>query len=95
MAKCLLALRQEIHSVYNVFNSIYLFLFFVFLEIGLGWMPAIMNSEEERDFIKESHRLLSDVRTYWIGGSVPSSVPLNFSTYVPRPPEAGQSVEFL
>ena len=67
----------------------------LFSEIGLGWMPAIMNSEAERDFIKESQRLLCDVKTYWIGGSVPSSVPLNSSTYIPRQPEAGQSVEFL
>ena len=66
MAKCLLAFRQEIHLVYNVYNGmnvLYLFLF-LFSEIGLGWMPAIMNSGEERDFIKESQRLLSDVRTY-------------------------------
>ena len=62
---------------------------YFFSEIGLGWMPAIMNSEAQRDFIRESQRLLSDVRTYFVGGSAPASGAFNFSDYIPRQPEAG------
>ena len=63
--------------------------YYFFSEIGLGWMPDIMNSEAERDYIKDSQRLLSDVRTYWIGGSIPDSGASNFSSYIPRQPVEG------
>ena len=68
--------------------------YYFFSEIGLGWMPAIMNSEAERDFIKDSQRLLSDVRTFWIGGFIPASGASNFPSYIPRQPEEGSLVEF-
>ena len=39
--------------------------------IGPGWIPAKINSEAELDFIRESQKGLSDVRSYWVGGSSP------------------------
>ena len=39
-----------------------------FLGLGEGWGPAIMESEEEMAFIRQGHRGLSDIRTFYIGG---------------------------
>ena len=48
----------------------FIFVFVFFSEIGPGWMPAILESRAERVFVKESQKLLSDIRTYWIGGNI-------------------------
>ena len=42
---------------------------FVLPEIGPGWMPTILNSQAEVDFIRDSQKLLSNNISYWIGGS--------------------------
>ena len=42
------------------------------LELGDGWAPAILNIQEELDFILGAHRL-SELQVYWIGGSTNNS----------------------
>ena len=39
------------------------------LELGDGWAPAVLDNEQEYEFIKVAQRGLSDRSTYWIGGS--------------------------
>ena len=40
-----------------------------FLEIGPGWIQAILSSQDELSFIIEKQRGLSNNRSYWIAGS--------------------------
>ena len=41
-----------------------------FLDLGPGWVPAIINSTLEADFLRQAQKF-PDVadRSYWIGGS--------------------------
>ena len=38
-------------------------------ELGDGWVPAILNTQVETDFIRQAQKGLTDDRSYWIGGS--------------------------
>ena len=38
-------------------------------EIGNGWEPAVLDTKEEYDFVKESQRSFNNSVPYWIGGS--------------------------
>ena len=38
-------------------------------ELGDGWAPTVLETEEEHDFIKQSQKGLSDAGNYFIGGS--------------------------
>ena len=40
-----------------------------FSALGEGWAPAILNSPEELDFIRQGQLWFSDDRSYWLGGS--------------------------
>ena len=37
-------------------------------ELGDGWAPAYLETEGEMAFIREAHKGLSDVNSYWISG---------------------------
>ena len=39
------------------------------LDIGPLWAPAILNSQEEWNFLKRKQKGFTDPRSYWIGGS--------------------------
>ena len=40
-----------------------------FAELGDGWAPAVLETEIERDFIRQSQKGLGDAKDYFIGGS--------------------------
>ena len=55
----------------------------LFLGLGEGWEPAILESEEEMAFIRQGHRGLSDIRSFYIGGfsdSNPGTI-IDYSEY--------------
>ena len=56
--------EQRICSA-NVFRKVKIFP----SEIGYGWGPAKLNSQQEHDFIREGQKTFSSSRDYWIGGS--------------------------
>ena len=39
------------------------------VELNANFLPAIMNSQKEIDFISKAHRLFHFSMNYWIGGS--------------------------
>ena len=39
-----------------------------YLELGSGWVPAVVNDTVELDFIQQQERRSRDDRSYWIGG---------------------------
>ena len=46
--------------------------------LGHGWAPAVLNTEEELDFVKEAQKGVTHTRSYWIGGSTNVERPENF-----------------
>ena len=41
----------------------------IFLDLGDGWAPAVLNSEEEWHFIRGGRAGKDHLHSYWIGGS--------------------------
>ena len=39
-------------------------------ELGEGWQPAMLESQEEHDFIRLGHQQLMDRQDFFIGGSI-------------------------
>ena len=39
-------------------------------ELGQGWKPAVLESQEEHDFVRQAQKSLSDLQAYFIGGSL-------------------------
>ena len=54
----------------------------LFSEIGNGWEPAVLDTQEEYDFIKEGQRSFSSSVEYWIGGSTNATQFFTYSDYV-------------
>ena len=56
--------------------------------LGSGWEPALLDTEIEHDFIKESQKSFSNVQNYFIGGSADRAVNVTFvyREYSPGPP---------
>ena len=54
-----------------------------FLELGTGWEPAVLNTEEEHEFIREGQKSFASSVPYWIGGSTnqPNDT-FNYSEYI-------------
>ena len=52
-------------------------------EIGKGWNPAALNTEEELDFLKLGQKTLRNSDPYWIKGSTDRWVgyTVNFTQY--------------
>ena len=38
-------------------------------ELGEGWEPAVLESQEEHDFVRQAQESLSNHQAYFIGGS--------------------------
>ena len=63
------------------------------LHLGDGWDVAVVDTEEEHDFIGASHKFLRVDKKYFIAGSVNSEFKQNFqgtrrvdyANYSPRP----------
>ena len=55
-----------------------------FSELGDGWAPAILNSEEEYNFLKEAMGLFMNFDDTFIGGSFGESPPYD-RTYSREP----------
>ena len=53
---------------------------------ALGWNPVIVNSEAEFDELREGHKDLGDIRTFWVGGSTnrPHRSSMSFTDYLPH-----------
>ena len=81
--------------VIHVYISLYLyFIICSFSELGDGWSPAILNSEEEYNFLKEAMGLfISYEDSIFIGGSFGESPPFDYSTYSTEPGTFIQSLE--
>ena len=61
---------------------------FYFSELGTGWAPAVLVTQDEYDFIKYSQLVLNDVQDYFIGGSAEPEVLGNFDQLpVDYPPD--------
>ena len=60
-----------------------------------GWYPAILNSAEERDFVKQAQRKLTNDRSYWIGGSTSANAGriINLDSY--QTGDAGNDYNFF
>ena len=71
--------EQRIYSA-NVFRKVKIFS----SEIGDGWGPAKLNSQQEHDFIREGQKTFSSSRDYWIGGSsnADTDVKIEYSAYL-------------
>ena len=63
------------------------------LELGNGWAPAILNSQEELDFILGAHTL-SELQYYWIGGSADLSEgsTITYATQLYLPNSSGKHI---
>ena len=55
-----------------------------FVAFGVEWNPAAINSTQEFDDMFESHRQLSNIRTFWINGTtnVAHSSDMDSSNYI-------------
>ena len=65
------------YAIVNRFFSIVITL----LEIGSGWIPALLNNEAEHAFVVKSQRVLSNNLSYWIGGSAITTGDIDFFHY--------------
>ena len=55
-----------------MFNFMFLYINIIenISELGEGWKPSILESEDEYDFVREGQKGLCDLEDYFIGGSV-------------------------
>ena len=70
--------------MFDIFPSIKKLLYIMYtLELGDGWAPGILETEQEYDFVEVVQRGLTDSRSYWIGGSTAESLGtiIPFSAY--------------
>ena len=51
-------------------------------EFGNEWQPAILDTEEEYDFIREGQKSFSNSVPYWIGGSTDSNDTVEYNDYI-------------
>ena len=56
-------------------------------EMGNGWAPVVINSQEEYDFLREGQKTLRNSVPYWINGSTNVQQQLglehlNYSDYI-------------
>ena len=56
----------------------------VFSGIGNGWKIAVLDTQEEYDFIREGQRSFSSSVPYWIGGSANATLNefFNYTDYI-------------
>ena len=54
----------------------------LFLELGHGWAPTVLDTIEEHDFIRQSQKGLSDAGDYFIAGSACPEHTGSFEYYI-------------
>ena len=59
--------------------------------LGEGWNTAVLDNDEEKNFIHQNQRNFSDIGDYWIGGGT-SVRPVNSFEYSDYIPEQSASV---
>ena len=52
-------------------------------ELGPGWIPAVLNSELEYNYIEEEQRALMNRQDYFISGSTRTIGTIDFENYLP------------
>ena len=71
---------------YNVLEEIiWKFKVHLILEIGNGWAPAVLDTEEEHDFVRISQKIYTNSASYFIGGSTNQTNPsarFNYGDYI-------------
>ena len=69
----------------------------VFLELGDGWGPAILETEAEFNFVREADKSINDTNSYWIGGSTNNCCLLEipYSDYIPDDSGKSAHTNFL
>ena len=73
-------------------NYMYLYMF---SDIGNGWIPVILNSQTELEFILENQRSLSNNQSFWIAGSTRTTGDIDYSHYFQYELGAGKIYEIL
>ena len=68
---------------------------FMFSEIGQGWIPVVLNSETELEFILENQRNLSNNQSFWIAGSARTTGDIDFLHYFQYELDAGKIYEIV
>ena len=58
-----------------------------------GWAPAVLNTNQEMNFIKQGQRSFMDNRSFWIGGKT-NTVPGEYFEYSAYNAEIFSSNEF-
>ena len=53
-----------------------------FSEIGPGWIPTVLTSETEYNFIQEKQRRLSDKQDYFIAGTTRTVGTIEWENYL-------------
>ena len=54
-----------------------------FSELGPGWIPAVLNSELEYNYIEEEQRALMNRQDYFISGATRTTGTIEFENYLP------------
>ena len=62
----------------------------LFSEIGPGWIPAIITSEEEYEFIMEKQKDLTNAKSFWTGGATRTIGKIEYTHYLPYQIGAGE-----
>ena len=67
------------------------------LELGDGWGPAVLETEEELNFVRQADRNISNARSYWIGGSTNICClrEISYSHYIPDDSGKSAHTNFL
>ena len=65
-----------------VINKVFVFVYW--LDIDDGWLPAVLNSQEEYEFIEQKMKEFSVEHSCWIGGStnIDEKNSIHFSQYI-------------
>ena len=51
-------------------------------ELGNEWQPAVLDTQEEHDFIREGQKSFRNSARYWIGGSSNSNDTIEYTDYI-------------
>ena len=54
----------------------------IFLEIGSGWKPAVLNTLEEYNFLRIGQKGFTNSDSFWLGGSTNLNGSIEFSDYI-------------
>ena len=95
-------LSDQVKTFKHIINVLFLlaaYLYFLqknytmihsFLEIGSGWISAMVTSENEYNLLVEHQNRFEQNQKYWIGGSTRAKGNIMFSYYLPYEKGAGE-----